>query len=97
MSNKQKAAEIQKFLDWEYNIDIASFQTSELRRLALEINRFLELEVDTDDLTPAEDFLQESEDFGEVESLDEDEEGDYDDIDEDDEEFEDEDEEDKLQ
>lgn len=67
MSKNEKAFQIQKHIDWEYNIDISMFQNSELRRLATEIQKFLDLGVETEDLDPAEDFLQDEIDALEAE------------------------------
>jgi hypothetical protein len=61
MSKIDQATKIQQHIDWEYNIDIAAFQTSELKRLVNDINSFLELDVETEDLDEADNFVEEQE------------------------------------
>lgn len=56
MSMNLKAAQkIQSTIDIEFGFDIAVFQRSELRSLAEMLEAFLATEVETDDLTPADE------------------------------------------
>ena len=65
MSNPKvkTATEIQGFIDWEFNIDIAAYQNSELRLLAEKLNSFLALDVETEDLDVVGETGGEGEDF----------------------------------
>lgn len=70
-TDKQKQAQdIQKMLDWEFNVDISEFSNSELSKIVEKLNDFLQLEVSTDDLSPL--YYDEEDIFDEEDYLEED-------------------------
>jgi hypothetical protein len=84
VDKKQKAAEIQQFVDWEFNVDLSTFSNAELRVLTNKINSFLELDVSTDELNSAESFADDGDDLIDDSmdgDFDDEEEGEYDDWD----------------
>lgn len=76
VDKKQKATEIQQFVDWEFNVDLSTFSNAELRVLTNKINSFLELDVSTDELTAAESFVDDDTIDGLDDDFDDDEEWD---------------------
>jgi len=55
----KKAQKIQHQIDDDFNIDVAMFQNTDLRRLRDKISEFLETGVETEELKPAGDYTQE--------------------------------------
>lgn len=56
--NKAKAEQIQTDLDWELGIDLSSYSQKELQLLVRKVQDFLLLDVDTTELSPILDSVE---------------------------------------
>lgn len=57
-AKKQRAVWLQLFVDEHYGFDLASLTKAEIDSLSAKIAEFASLDVDTDDLKPADEYSQ---------------------------------------
>lgn len=53
---KKRAVWLQLFVDEHFGIDVASLTSAEIQSLASKLTEFASLDVDTDDLKPADEY-----------------------------------------
>lgn len=53
---RNRAVWLQLFVDEHYGVDIASLTKAEIDSLSAKLSEFASLDVDTDDLKPADDY-----------------------------------------